>query len=298
MKALSLNSIDYTLREGFWLKKKRILKGVNVAISPGEAVGLVGQNGAGKTTLLKIIAGILKPTRGDATIFGKLSISPASKRRIAFLTENQYVYPHLTIGEWLSVMGRCSGISGKRLSGKVGSLLDEFELSEHSGKQMKDLSKGQKQRALIAQLFLNDPDILILDEPMSGLDHLWREHMRVKLNSFCGQGGTLFFSSHMLSDIETICDRIIYLKEGTVRWDGRVDDILSKSRQTQVVLKKEGAASLEPLGDVLWQRGDQVSILIDTPSFGMLQQALSKEPSLTLLRVNPYIPSLEAMFEI
>lgn len=298
MKALSLNSIDYTLREGFWLKKKPILQGVSIAISQGEAVGLVGQNGAGKTTLLKIVAGILKPTRGDATIFGKFSTSPSSKKRIAFLTENQYVYPHLTIREWLSVMGRCSGISGKKLSGKVDSLIEEFELSEHARKQMKDISKGQKQRALIAQLFLNDPDVLILDEPMSGLDHLWREYMRLKLNSFCGKGGTLFFSSHMLSDIETICDRIIYLKEGEVRWDGRVDDILSKSSLTQVVLKKDGEASLGAWGDVLWQRGDQVSILIDTLSFGRLQHSLFKESSFTILRVNPYIPSLEAMFEI
>lgn len=298
MHALSLNSIGYTTREGFWLKKKNILQNVNLAIAQGETVGLVGQNGAGKTTLLKITAGILNPSHGDATILGKASSLSNSKNNIAFLTENQYVYPHLTTREWLSVMGRCSGITGNRLSLIVDSLLIEFDLSEYSEKQMKDLSKGQKQRALIAQLFLNEPAVLILDEPMSGLDHIWREHMRIKLNTFRNKGGTVFFSSHILSDIETICDRIIYLKDGEVRWDGSVDHILSKSRLKQVVLKKNGESSWNSLGDVLWERGEQVSLLVDTDSFGRFQHELSKDSSLTILRVNPYIPSLEAMFEI
>lgn len=298
MNALSLKNVGYTIREGFWYKKKKILQDVTLNINQGKTVGLVGQNGAGKTTLLKIAAGILNPEDGEAVIFGNSSLSISSKKKIAFLTENQYVYPHLTTREWLSLMGRCSGEISKNLSVKVDSLLVEFDLCDHSEKQMKDLSKGQKQRALIAQLFLNEPSVLILDEPMSGLDHVWREHMRLKLNTFRNEGGTIFFSSHILYDIETICDRIIYLKDGGIRWDGSVDDILTKSRMSQVVLKKNGETSFRGLGDVLWERGDQVSLLIDTDSFGRLQHKLSTYSSLTILRMNPYIPSLEAMFEI
>ena len=296
--ALSLDKIDYFIRDGFLLKKQKILNGVDFDIQAGEAVGLVGQNGAGKTTLLKICSGILSPSCGQALIMGQESLSCNARKKISFLTENQYIYPYLTLKEWLYFLGRCSGVSTILLAKRVASLIDEFELNEHIDSQIKVLSKGQKQRALISQLFLNEPKILILDEPMSGLDHVWREHMRVKLNNFRDNGGTVFFSSHILYDIETICDRIVYLKDGEVRWDGSVDEILSKSSLTQVVLKKDGETSWNALGDILWERGNQVSVLIPTNSFGRLQHELAKDSSLTILRVNPYIPSLEAMFAI
>lgn len=295
--ALSVHHINYYVRSGFWLKKKPILSSVNLTIRKGECVGLVGQNGAGKTTLLKIFAGIIKPTGGHATILGKSSLSPYSKKHIAFLTENQYVSPHLTTREWLSVMGRCSGVTGRKLSFKVDSLLHEFGLCEYADKQMKDLSKGQKQRALISQLFVHDPKILILDEPMSGLDHVWREHMRVKLNSFRNMGGTIFFSSHIFFDIETTCDRVVYLKDGKVRWDGGIDDILIKSRMIQVVLKKNKNSQWLALGDVLWEKGDQVALLIGADVYKEIQHELMNQPSFSILRVNPYITSLEEMFE-
>ena len=204
-------------RTGFWLKPAPpSLKQCNLEIYKGETFGLLGPNGAGKTTLLKLLLGIIRPTAGGATLMGEPAGDGETKAKIGYLPENPYFYDYLTGWEFLSYTAGLFGITGKAKKQRIAELLDLVQLDRRSAtkKQMRRYSKGMLQRVGMAQALINDPEIVFLDEPMSGLDPTGRYQVREIILSLKEQGKTLFFNSHVLSDVEMICDRIAILDQG------------------------------------------------------------------------------------
>lgn len=179
-----------------------LVNDLGFSLETGRSLGFIGPNGAGKTTTIKLCTGILKPERGDVLIQGKSVSRKESKCRIGLLTEFQYAPPFLTVTEWLKTLGLLSGISSHKIQRTLPGILEEFELTSLADSQMNTLSKGQAQRTGFAQAFLNHPDILFLDEPMSGMDPLWRSKIHDRLVKFKREGGTLF-------SVLTLC-RIYY----------------------------------------------------------------------------------------
>ena len=218
-------------RTGFWLKAAPpSLKQCSLEIFQGETFGLLGPNGAGKTTLLKLLLGIIRPTAGSATLMGEPAGDSGIKARIGYLPENPYFYDYLTGWEFLNYTAGLFGLKGSAKKRKISELLDLVQLDHQSAtkKQMRRYSKGMLQRVGMAQALINDPDIVFLDEPMSGLDPTGRFQVREIILSLKEQGKTLFFNSHVLSDVEMICDRIAILDQGELVCMGEIKALLGE----------------------------------------------------------------------
>ncbi len=216
-------------RTGFWLKAAPpSLKQCSLEIFQGETFGLLGPNGAGKTTLLKLLLGIIRPTAGSATLMGEPAGDSGIKARIGYLPENPYFYDYLTGWEFLNYTAGLFGLKGSTKKRKISELLDLVQLDRQSAtkKQMRRYSKGMLQRVGMAQALINDPEIVFLDEPMSGLDPTGRFQVREIIMSLKEQGKTLFFNSHVLSDVEMICDRIAILDQGEIVCMGEIKALL------------------------------------------------------------------------
>ncbi|MEO1447049.1 MAG: ABC transporter ATP-binding protein [Cyanobacteria bacterium J06635_11] len=226
---ISTQDLRKVYRTGFWLKAAPpSLKQCSLEIFKGETFGLLGPNGAGKTTLLKLLLGIIRPTAGSATLMGAPAGDSATKAKIGYLPENPYFYDYLTGWEFLSYTAGLFGITGRAQKQKISELLDLVQLDRRSAtkKQMRRYSKGMLQRVGMAQALINDPDIVFLDEPMSGLDPTGRFQVREIILSLKAQGKTLFFNSHVLSDVEKICDRIAILDQGEIVCIGAIKALL------------------------------------------------------------------------
>jgi ABC-2 type transport system ATP-binding protein len=192
-------SKDYTV--GFWKKQRRpALRPLNLSVATGETFGFLGPNGAGKTTTLKLLMGIIFPTSGSATILGKDFHDPEIKRKIGFLPEQPYFYDYLSAPELLDYYARLSGVPATMRKQRIGELLGRVGLSDVGNKQLRKFSKGMLQRVGIAQAIIHDPEVVFLDEPMSGLDPAGRREVRELIQSLKDEGKTVFFSTHILSD--------------------------------------------------------------------------------------------------
>jgi ABC-2 type transport system ATP-binding protein len=213
---------------GFWRKRPyRALDGLSIQVQAGEVFGFLGPNGAGKSTMLKLLMQLLYPTRGSATILGRPVGDLAMKRRIGFLPENPYFYDYLTAEELLAYFARLFGYGGADVRTRVGRALDEVGLAGERRMRLRQFSKGMVQRVGLAQALLNDPEVVFLDEPMSGLDPLGRKQVRDIIVGLRKRGCTVFFSSHILSDAEALCDRVAVLVQGRLVGCGRLSEILN-----------------------------------------------------------------------
>ena len=224
-------------RAGFWMNQKILsLKNCNLTIYPGETFGLLGQNGAGKTTLIKTLLGIVKPTSGRGVIFGRPLGDRAVRERIGYLPENAYFYDYLTGWECLEFAANLFQIPGEVREHRIIDLLDLVGLDKSSAKnkQMRQYSKGMLQRIGMAQALINDPELLLLDEPMSGLDPLGRYQMREIILSLKKQGKTIFFNSHILADVEKICDRVAILARGEIIASGTIKELIGTAETYHV----------------------------------------------------------------
>ncbi len=214
--AISLDAIHKIYRVGFWGRKFVALHDLSLAVQQGEVLGYLGPNGAGKTTTFKVILDLIRPDRGSLAIFG----APADRKareRIGYLPENPYFYMYLTAEESLHFYGRLRGMDAAARKKRVPELLELVGLRHARRRSLKKFSRGMLQRIGIAQALVNDPDILILDEPMSGLDPIGRKQMRDIILGCRDQGKTIVFSSHILSDVEVMCDRAALIKEGKLQ---------------------------------------------------------------------------------
>jgi ABC-2 type transport system ATP-binding protein len=227
-------------RTGFWLNQKvTTLKGCTLTVRQGETFGLLGPNGAGKTTLLKTLLGITRPTSGQAMLLGQPVGDRATRQRVGYLPENPYFYDYLTGWEFLQYAAGLFQIPVSLQRQRISELLDLVGLSQASArkKQLRRYSKGMLQRVGMAQALINDPEVVFLDEPMSGLDPMGRYQIREIILSLRAQGKTVFFNSHVLSDVEQICDRVAILALGEILCVGSIDELLGNAELYQVKVK-------------------------------------------------------------
>ena len=196
---------------------------LTLSLGKGEVTGFLGTNGAGKTTTIKMLIGLIRPTAGTVRLFGGDPTVAATRARIGYMPEMAYYYPYLTVRELLSFYGGVCGMDKRLVRSRTDELLEAVELVASAKRPLKTYSKGMLQRAGIAQALLNDPDLLILDEPFTGLDPLARIHFRALLKKLRDQGKSIFFSSHELGETELLCDNVAIMKEGRCIYHGPVD---------------------------------------------------------------------------
>src|SRR5919204_276774 len=204
---------DYAI--GFWRRRPyRALDRLSLDIEAGEVFGFLGPNGAGKTTTLKLLMQLVFPTSGRAELLGRPLGDLAAKRRVGYLPENPYLYDYLTAEELLTYFAGLFGYKGPDRRARAARLLDDVGIGGERRMQLRKFSKGMLQRVGIAQALINDPEVVFLDEPMSGLDPLGRREVRLVISSLRTRGATVFFSSHILPDVETLCDRVAIMNRG------------------------------------------------------------------------------------
>jgi ABC-2 type transport system ATP-binding protein len=217
---------------GFWQRRTRVLHSLNLTIYRGEIFGYLGPNGAGKTTTLKLLSGLILPTAGTARLLGQNLTQVTTKQHTGFLPENPHFYDYLTGGEFLDFCGRLFGLRASDRRERIARLLRLIEMEESADRQLRKYSKGMLQRLGLAQALINDPSLVILDEPMSGLDPLGRKAMRDVILKLKAQGRTIFFSSHILPDVEVLCDRVGILVSGRLQDEGHLDQILKTETES------------------------------------------------------------------
>lgn len=218
--------VEYLNRE-FQKTPKVALQGLNLEIQAGEVFGFLGPNGAGKTTTMNVLLGFVQPTSGSAALFGIDVRQPISRQRIGYLPELTYYYKFLTGEELLRFYARIFNLPSNQTERRIEQLIALVEMGHAAKRPIKSYSKGMQQRIGLAQALINDPDLLILDEPTSGLDPLGRMKVREIIQRLKSEGKTVFFSSHEMGEVETVCDRVAILHQGQLQAEGRVQDLVA-----------------------------------------------------------------------
>jgi ABC-2 type transport system ATP-binding protein len=298
MHAVEILDLEKTYLTGFWRKRpKSGLKSLSLEVNEGEVFGFLGPNGAGKTTTLKLLMGLIFPTSGSARILGQDWRHPAVRARIGFLPEQPYFYDHLTPIELLHYYGTLAGVSTADRRARIPKLLERVGLADQGRVQLRKFSKGMLQRVGIAQAVLHEPAVVFLDEPMSGLDPLGRREVREFIQSLNDEGKTVFFSTHILSDAEALCDRVAVLNRGELRGVGVVAELVSqKTGRVEVVWQgKSAAPAVESLGASCRIAGDTVRAIVSESQTQSALDALRRQQA-RLISVNPVSGSLEEYF--
>jgi len=241
--AIQIENLSKTYRRGFWMTKKQALFDLSLNVQEGEIFGFVGPNGAGKTTTIKILAGLHDASSGDAKIFGIPVHELKSRNHIGFLPERPYFYVHLTPRELLHFYGQLYNLSYETRKARIADVLQRTEMTAFTDVPMKSFSKGMLQRIGLCQCLLHKPKLLILDEPMSGLDPVGRALVRNIILEEHQRGCTIFFSSHVLSDVERICDRVAILVEGTLRSVDSINELISTTHRVEIIAQGENIPS-------------------------------------------------------
>src|SRR2546422_510429 len=231
--------------------KKVAVKDLNLSVRAGEVFGFLGPNGAGKTTTMNVLLGFVNATSGEARLFGVNVREPIARQRIGYLPELTYYYKFLTAEELLRLYARIFGIARPETGRRIDALLKLVELEPARKRQIKTYSKGMQQRVGLAQALINNPDLLILDEPTSGLDPLGRMKVREIIQRLRNEGKTVFFSSHELGEVETVCDRVAILHQGELKAEGRVADLIQEHETNleQIFLKIIGYQKEKPVAE-------------------------------------------------
>lgn len=223
---IEIENLAMDFRVGFWRKRSvPVLKGISLSVDKGEIFGFLGHNGAGKTTTLKILMRIIYPTAGQVKILGQPLEDVAMRQHIGYLPETPYFYDYLTGTELLEYFGKLHHMDAAQRAKRIPEVLDLVGLAKDARLQLRKFSKGMLQRIGIAQAILHDPQVVFMDEPMSGLDPIGRREVRDIIVSLRDQGKTVFFSTHILSDVEILCDRVAILRNGERVAYGRLDEI-------------------------------------------------------------------------
>ena len=249
MYAIRLDALTKDYAVGFWRKRPfRALDRLTLDVEPGEVLGLLGPNGAGKTTTLKLLMQLIYPTAGRAEILGRPAGAVDVKRRLGFLPETPYFYDNLTAEELLGYFASLFGYRADARQRRVSQLLDQVGIGAQRRTQLRKFSKGMLQRVGIAQALINDPEVIFLDEPMSGLDPLGRRDVRELILSLRDQGRTIFFSSHILSDAEALCSRVAIIVGGRLVACGRLADLSGDVQGWELVVTGVQPSAVSDLG--------------------------------------------------
>ncbi len=281
-----------TYHIGFFRKRVEALKGVSFSVRDGDLFGCIGPNGAGKSTVIKILLGLLFADSGEAELLGLASGIPQGRREVGFLPEQPYFYDYLTGLEFLRFYGRLAGLSGADLRTRIEFCRGRTGIKEDwMDRKLRTYSKGMLQRMGLAQALLSKPRLVIFDEPMSGLDPLGRREVRTLLGDLHREGVTIFYSSHVLSDVELLCTRLVMLVEGTVRRFGTLDEVLRGEIETCRIAVEKPLS--EPLPDSRWRLMDPYHIVCEDQAakIAFMQWCLGQ--GLGILTVERHRPSLE-----
>jgi ABC-2 type transport system ATP-binding protein len=298
MPAIETVGLEKTYTVGFWRKHPRhALRPLNLTVEQGEVFGYLGPNGAGKTTTLKLLMGLVFPTAGSAKILGLEVNHPQVKAQIGFLPEQPYFYDYLTARELLQYYAQLSGVEARQRSQRVAAVLDRVGLADVAGIQLRKFSKGMLQRVGIAQAIIHDPKVVFLDEPMSGLDPIGRREVRDLMESLKQEGKTVFFSTHILSDAEALCDRVAILHKGELRGVGVIADLTSSVRGKVEVMWQGGEipAAIRNLGADCHLTGEMARALIAEDQLDATLDAV-RRAGLKLVSVTPVRATLEDYF--
>lgn len=248
MNVIEVENLSKDYRQHFWTPLRRVLNSVSFEVKQGEIFGFLGPNGSGKSTTIKILFEIIFPSAGKARLFGKHIGDKEAKRRIGFLPENPYFYDFLTSTQFLNFHGRLLGLSSETLKRRIPEVLALVGMKGTDSMYLRSFSKGMLQRIGLAQAIVHDPDLVILDEPMTGLDPLGRKEVRDLMVALKDQGKTVFFSTHILSDVETLCDRVAILNKGILLKCGSLTDLLSvETKYVDFVWRVESEKTLGQL---------------------------------------------------
>lgn len=260
---LEVKNLHKSFAMGFIPQKKKILKGVTFQVGEGEIFGYLGPNGAGKTTTLKCILSIIYPDEGEIRLFGLHHTSLEAKRKIGFLPENPYFYEYLTASEFLRFYAQLFGLPREQREKKINDLLQLVGLPHVSNVQLRKFSRGMLQRIGLAQALINEPSLVFLDEPLGGLDPIGRKDMRDIILRLRDEGKTVFLCSHILQDIEMICDRVAIIVEGRIINQGKLQDLVSeKILFYEVVTSGISASFVKDLGECLAEDGGRLLLKV------------------------------------
>lgn len=243
----------------FWGRTKvQALKALDLEVQPGEIFGLLGPNGSGKTTTIKLLLGLLFPTRGEAKVFGEPATNVAKNERIGYLPEESYLYRFLNAVETLDFYGRLFDMPAKKRKERAKYLIDLVGLSGAKRRPLKEYSKGMTRRIGLAQALINDPDLILLDEPTSGLDPLGTRQMKDLILQLRDEGKTIVLCSHLLADVQDVCDRIAILHRGELKEMGRVNSLLKVQDVTQFRTSQLSPEAEEEIKAILEKHGAQL----------------------------------------
>lgn len=259
---VEVEGVDKSYPSGFWRRRVRVLIDVTFSVRRNEIVGFLGPNGAGKTTTIKILNGLATADAGRISVLGEpISGRGDHRQRIGYMPEQPYFYEYLTGNEFLSLCGRLTGMRGDEIRRRSREMLERVGLSGAEGKSIRKYSKGMVQRLGLAQALLHDPELVILDEPMSGLDPMGRMEVRSLIHGLKKSGKTVFFSSHIIADVEALCDRVVMIDRGRKVAEGAVEELVGGEVQcVEVVFSPLAgdpcAAALGVPADLGTVRGD------------------------------------------
>jgi ABC-2 type transport system ATP-binding protein len=295
--AIRIENLKKSFRLGFIPKTKEILKGISLSVKEGEIFGYLGPNGAGKTTTIKCLLGLIFPDAGTIEIFGQSHLSTRARQNLGFLPENPYFYDYLTACEFLEFYADLFGLGRVDKDARISRLLKLVGLERSASLQLRKFSRGMLQRIGLAQALVNDPELVILDEPLGGLDPLGRKEIRDIIIRFKQEGKTVFFTSHILQDIEMICDHVAIIVGGRVVKQGALQDLVSeKVLFTEITVSGVPPEALRGLGESVSVRGERV--LLKILEEGRVDDilALVREKKGKVISLSPRTETLEDIF--
>ncbi len=284
-----------------WHRSSTVLSDVSLSVTKGEIFGFLGHNGAGKTTTMKILLGLLRPTSGRVDVLGAPAGDVATHSKLGYLPEAPYFYDYLTAEEFLEFYGKLAGMSHDAIQNRIPILLEQVGLQEAQHRQLRKFSKGMLQRIGLAQALIQDPELVVLDEPMSGLDPMGRKEVRDLILTLREQGKTVFFSTHILSDVEMVCDRVGILAKGKMLALGKVEDLIDAhiAQSIEVVCDGVIGKQIEPVQRLalrILQSGTRCLMVL--PGHECLDEILEalRRAGAKLVSIIPHKGSLEELF--
>jgi ABC-2 type transport system ATP-binding protein len=295
---LSLSGLSKSYGVGFLARGRRpALVDLDLEVYRGEVFGYLGPNGSGKTTTIKALMGLVFPDKGDGSVLGHALRDPAWRRRTGYLPEHPYFYDYLTPAEYLDYVGRLFSLPAAVRNQRATALLERVGLAPARDVPVRRFSKGMAQRLGLAQALLNDPEFVVLDEPMSGLDPIGRRLVRDVILDLKREGRTVFFSTHILSDAETLCDRVALLRDGRLVKAGRLDEILQRGDSDELEILASGGtlAGLPSAARAGDRMGERARICVPEPALAATLEALQQGGS-RVLSVHAVRQSLEDYF--
>lgn len=302
MDAVTLDRVTKTYNPTWpWQSAATVLSEISLSVTRGEIFGFLGPNGAGKTTTMKILLGLIRATRGSVELLGVPVSDVNVHKRIGYLPESPYFYDYLTAEEFLMFYGKLAGMENTVVQRRVSDLLEKVGLAEARTRPLRKFSKGMLQRIGLAQALIHDPELVILDEPMSGLDPIGRKDVRDIILSLRDQGKTVFFSTHIISDVEMICDRVGIIAKGKILAMGRIEDLVDRhcSHSVEVVCEGVVGEEISPIrraAQRLLQRGNRCWMIL--PGQDRLDEILGaiRQAGGRLVSAIPHKGSLEEIF--